>query len=57
MYHASLDLSPFMEPYPYSRYDVVFKSFDPATTFPDSAAMSTIVRGILEQAPFYAGKS
>jgi hypothetical protein len=56
MYHASLDLSPFMEPYPYSRYDVVFKSFNPATTFQESAAMTTIVKGILDQAPFYAGK-
>lgn len=56
MYHASLDLSSFLGPYPYSRYDVVFKPFDPETAFQESAAMTTIVDGILDGTPFYAGK-
>jgi hypothetical protein len=56
MFHASLDLSPFMDSYPYSRYDVVFKPFNPATAFQESGALNTIVDGILDQTPFYEGK-
>ncbi|MGD8822112.1 MAG: hypothetical protein PVG63_03340, partial [Anaerolineales bacterium] len=56
MFHASLDLSPFMDSYPYSRYDVVFKPFNPATAFQESRALNTIVDGILDQTPFYEGK-
>lgn len=57
MYHASLDLSTFLGPYPHSRYDVIFKPFDPASAFKESAAMTTIVGGILNQTPFYSGRS
>jgi hypothetical protein len=55
MFHASLDLSSFLGPYPYSRYDVVFKPFDPSTAFRKSEALKTIVDGILHQTPFYEG--
>lgn len=55
MFHASLDLSAFMGPYPYSRYDVVFKAFDPGLTLYQSESLNTIVDGILDQKPFYEG--
>lgn len=55
MYHASLDLSEFLGPYPGSRYDVIFNSFEPARALHDSEALDTIVNGIIRQTPFYAG--
>lgn len=51
LYHASLDLSPFLAPYPDAPGMVTLRPFDPAA-LERSPDLAVIRRGVLEGAPF-----